>query len=298
MTPDTAANLVPRYSRSGLVRFLGNNPSPGSHPQTGVTSGVTSRKKYWLAGIATFLVLGTIAVFVAASVMAKRFEPMIREQAIRYLQERFHSDVRDCRHYALILQRWSALQILLRHGRGAMVGGGGRRRIHALRRNARLPATLQDPQTLFHRRPGCVLTEPRKTVEFVSLDGVEIHIPPKGERPDLGGADGIGRDSSGKANVLIKDAQFNDALLVIHPKDRKQAAAAIRYRTSSPEIGGVDSPMKYQADLSIPKPPGTLHTDGSFGPWMAIEPGRHSAAWELHLRQANLGRLSRHRRLH
>ena len=52
-----------------------------------------SRKKKWLLGIGLSLVLGVVALFVAAAVLARRFEPYIREQAILYLSTRFDSEV-------------------------------------------------------------------------------------------------------------------------------------------------------------------------------------------------------------
>ncbi len=31
--------------------------------------------------------------------------------------------------------------------------------------------------------------------------------------------------------------------------------------------------MRYDADLTIPKPPGTVKSSGNFGPWTCAEPG-------------------------
>ena len=228
-----------------------------------------------------------VGVFIAASMMAKRFEPMIRAQAIRYLQERFHSDV-EIAALRVNPPKMSVLQILLRHGRGAMVGveGDGVSMRFAGMRD--LPPLFKIRRLYFILDLG-VLSEPRKTVEFVSLDGVEIHIPPKGQRPDLGGANGVGRDSSGKPNVLIKDAQFNDALLVIHPKDQSKQPLRFAVEHLRLKSVGVDSAMKYQAALTIPKPPGTLHSDGSFGPWLATEPGDTPLHGDYTFDKANLG---------
>ena len=52
-----------------------------------------SRKKKWLIGIAAAATLGMFALVVAASILARRFEPYVREQAIEYLHKRFDSDV-------------------------------------------------------------------------------------------------------------------------------------------------------------------------------------------------------------
>ena len=248
---------------------------------------MTTRKKYWLAGLAAALLLLTAGAFIAASIIAKRFQPMIRDQAIRYLKQRFHSDV-EIAELRVNPPKMSVFQILLRHGRGAMVGvegSGVSMRFEGMRD---LPPLFKIRKLYFIVDLG-VLAEPRKTVEFVSLDGVEIHIPPKGQFPDLSGTKGWGKDGSGKANVIIKDAQFNDAVLVIHPKDPTKQPLRFDIEHLRMKSVGIDSAMKYQAALTIPKPPGTIHTDGSFGPWVATEPGDTPLQGNYNFDKANLG---------
>ena len=232
---------------------------------------MTLTKKYWLAGTAAILVLAAIGAFVVASIMAKRFEPMIRDQAIHYLRERFHSEV-EIAALRVNPPRMSILQILLRHGRGALVGVASEGLSMYFEGRRDLPPLFKIRKVYFIVDLG-VLAEPRKTVEFVALDGVEIHIPPKGEFPDLRVSKGWGQDGSGRPNVLIKDVQFNDAVLVIHPKDKGKQP--LRFDIDHLRLRSVqiDSAMKYQAELIIPKPSGRLQSDGSFGPWLASEPG-------------------------
>jgi hypothetical protein len=251
--------------------------------------GLTARKKrwYWLAGIAASLVFATVGVFVAASMMAKRFEPTIREQAIRYLSDRFHSEVKIAALHVNIPSA-SILQILLRRGRGTLVGVEGEG--ISLRFGG-----MRDPPPLFQIRKLYfivdlgVLREPRQTVEFVSLDGVEINIPPKRKFRELAGSSGWGTDSSGKPNVLIKHAQFNDALLVIHPHDTSKRPLRFAIERLRLKSAGIDSAMKYEAALTIPKPPGTLHSAGSLGPWTASDPGDTPLHGEYTFDQADLG---------
>ena len=248
---------------------------------------MTARKKYWLTGIASFLILVVAGAYIVASILGRRFEPMIRDQAIRYLRDRFHSDV-EIAGLHVNPPKMSIFQILLRHGRGAMVGVEGEGVSMRFGGMRDLPPLFKIRKLYFIVDLG-VLSEPRKTVEFVSLTGVEIHIPPKGELPDLGAANGWGKAGSGTPNVLIKDAQFNEAVLVIHPKDRSKEPLQFNIEHLRMKSVGIDSAMRYQAALTIPKPPGTLHSSGSFGPWMASEPGDTPLHGDYIFDKANLG---------
>ena len=77
---------------------------------------MTKRTTYILAGSAAFVVLAGVGAFFAASAIARRFEPALREQAIKYMQERFHSEV-EIGSLHINRPRMSTGQILLRHGR-------------------------------------------------------------------------------------------------------------------------------------------------------------------------------------
>ncbi|MDP8982257.1 MAG: hypothetical protein M3O35_16890 [Acidobacteriota bacterium] len=81
---------------------------------------MTRRKKGWLIGTAAALLIFGVAVWVAVSEISKRFEPLIRAQAIRYLRGRFQSDV-DLAALHVHWPKMSALNILRTHGRGYKV---------------------------------------------------------------------------------------------------------------------------------------------------------------------------------
>ena len=247
---------------------------------------MTRRKKRWLAVVATLLALAIAAAFIAASILAKRFEPMIREQAIRYLRQRFHSDV-EIASLRLNPPKMSLFQILLRHGRGALVGVEARGVSMRFGGVRDLPPLFKIRRLYFIVDLG-VLAEPRKTVEFVALDGVEINIPPKGDRPELARLNNS-LEKSTQTGVIIKDAQFSDALLVIHPQDTHKIPLRFVIEHLRLQSIGIDSPMKYEAALTIPKPPGILHSDGSFGPWLAQEPGDTPLKGGYNFNKADLG---------
>ena len=127
------------------------------------------------------------APIVAASIIAKRFEPTLRAQAIQYLQDRFHSDV-ELAELHINRPKMSTLQILLRHGRGAIVaveGDGLAMRFGGDRSRPPLFAIKKLFFTVDLGGIGCARRNPSTSSR---IDGMEINIPPKDERGDLGAA--------------------------------------------------------------------------------------------------------------
>ena len=130
--------------------------------------------------------LGVVALFVTAAVLARRFEPYIREQAILYLSKRFDSEV-EIAALRVRIPKTSPFRLVLTRGRGvsARVEGEGISLRHKGRRDIPPLFTMKkfacevDLETLFNSP---------QTVPLVSLDGLEIHIPPKGDRPTSGAA--------------------------------------------------------------------------------------------------------------
>ena len=117
--------------------------------------------------------------------IAKRFEPALRAQAIKYLQDRFHSEV-EIGALHINRPKMSTIQILLRHGRGAIVAVEGRRHCHAIRRRSQPAAAVRDQESCSSPWIWEYWFAPKKSVNFVSMDGMEINVPPKDERHELG----------------------------------------------------------------------------------------------------------------
>ncbi len=223
---------------------------------------MSRRKKLWLGGV--FVGLLIAASFIAASVIAKRFEPTLREQAIEYLRDRFHSDV-ELRELHINKPKMSTIQILLRHGRGAIVGveADGLAMWHTGNRS-RPP--LFSIRKLFFTLDLGMLFESKKSVNFVSNDGMDINGPPKGERKPWSGG-------SKNPNVIIEDVRIKNAALVLLPKDAGRKPLRFHIASLRLQSVGVNSAMRYDADLTIPKPPGDVKSVGKFGPWNGEEPG-------------------------
>jgi hypothetical protein len=218
-----------------------------------------------LAGTVAFIVLAGVGAFFTASVIAKRFEPALREQAIKYMQDRFHSEV-EIGSLHINRPRMSTVQILLRHGRGAIVAVEGRD-ISMRFGGDRSRPPMFAIEKLFFTVDLEVLVAPQKSVNFVSIDGMEINVPPKDERPNLEGG--------GKSNSAIEfqNVQIKDAVLTLLPKDTGKPPLRFYIARLHLKSIGSDSASRYDADLTIPKPPCTIKSSGNFGPWNEFTPG-------------------------
>src|SRR5437899_9018590 len=78
-----------------------------------------SRKEKWFAGIGAAAVLTVAGLIIAGSILSRRFEPYIRQQAEQYLRTRFHADV-QITGLRVEMPRLSPLRMLFTKGRGAM----------------------------------------------------------------------------------------------------------------------------------------------------------------------------------
>src|SRR5580704_2220888 len=127
------------------------------------------------------------------------------------MQDRFHSEV-EIGNLHINRPRMSTVQILLRHGRGAIVAVEGRD-ISMRFGGDRSRPPMFAIEKLFFTVDLEVLVAPQKSVNFVSIDGMEINVPPKEERPNLEGG--------GKSNSAIEfqNVQIKDAVLTLLPKD-------------------------------------------------------------------------------
>ena len=135
-----------------------------------------------------------VALSVAGYVLAKRVEPYVRTQVISYLQSRFDSEV-ELAALRVRVPRFSPLQALFRRGRGvfANVEGDGILLRHKGRRD--FPPMFSMKRVSFAVDLGAPLDE-IKVVHLVTIDGLDINVPPKGERPLLdAGADKKGDQS-------------------------------------------------------------------------------------------------------
>ena len=254
---------------------------------------MTRRTKKWLAAIGAAAAVMLVALFVTGYALARRVEPFIREQVIAYLHDRFDSDV-EMAALRVRVRRASLVETLLNRGHGliATVEGDGVQLRHKGRRD--LPPMFAMKQFRFDVELRTLLNR-TKVLHLVTIDGMEINVPPKGQRPDFGSGAGDNVASAADAapdtdsNVLLEEVIITNAALRILPNNAKKFPLHFDIHRMRLQSAGQGVAMKYEAALTNAKPRGEVQSSGTFGPWVADEPGDSHLAGGYNFTNADLG---------
>ena len=249
---------------------------------------MTSGRKKWLVVATLVFAVAAGGLFVAASILAKRVEPHIREQAIQYLRQRFDSEV-ELAGLQVHVPPALPFRLLFSGGRGTLAQVEGTNL--SLRHHGRsdVPPMFALKHFSFEVDLGALL-DTYQTVKRLTLDGLEIQIPPKGERPRFGSQEFPEETSAAKlGGVVIEEVLVRNARLIILPRDKAKVPLRFDIHVLRLESAGKDVAMKYTALLTNPKPPGEIHSTGVFGPWAADEPSDTPLGGDYRFDNADLG---------
>ncbi len=217
--------------------------------------------------ISLWIVAGVVVAAAATvSLIVARFQPVARDYVISALKQRYNSDV-----------SLGNLQISLFP------------EVHATGENLvlRLSGRTDGPPLIVVRR----FTIDAQLIGFfrnpkrmsrVTLDGLEIHIPPKQ----------TGRPASAHtAHIMpfvLEEVEANGTKLETLPADPEKSPLQFDIRQLTLHSVGPGQPMTFQAVLDNPKPPGLIHSDGRFGPWNENEPGDTNVSGKYTFRDTDL----------
>jgi hypothetical protein len=250
---------------------------------------MTAKRRNWIVALSLVAILFVAGLAIAASVLAARIEPYARQQAIQYLSQRFDSDVQlDALH--IRLPKTSPLRLLLTRGSGISAGIDGEGL--SMRWKGRPGSAPLFVIRKFH----CdfkldSLLHPPVIVSEVTVDGMEIQIPPRDARP--AGLPGAVRpatqQNASKPGVIIEKVNIRNAGLVLQPRNPQRVP--LRFDIQNLDLVSIaaGAPMRYDASLTNAKPPGKIHATGAFGPWRAGEPGDTPITGDYVFANANLG---------
>jgi hypothetical protein len=233
-----------------------------------------SRRTIVGASIAAGLVLAVLLSLPIA------VEPRIKRRLLDALGERFDSrvDVQVLTVSLLPRPRISGQGLVLRHGDAPdlppLVS------IAAFSGEAGLAGLLWNPLT----------------ISAVTLEGLEINVPPGGmdlnddEDNDSEKASQPGEGGAGaRSPIIVTHLRSERAVLKILRRDPGKSPRIFEIGQLDMRDVGADHPWAYKANLTNPKPPGRIETEGTFGPWNADNPAATPLAAKYRFDEANLG---------
>jgi hypothetical protein len=227
------------------------------------------------------LLTTAILVAIVAAVLvsaASRATPHVRDQLLAAFNERFETDVAIDALQVAVFPRpevsGAGLTVGASHGTGAppLV------RVDAFGASAGLLGLLGTPVRL----------------RTVTLDRLEINIPPGGLRVRSGGEESAGapapapRTPATRRRLTIGEIIAHEAELRIAPKDAGRQPRIFDIHDLHILGYGERDGAEFRASLTNPVPKGNIETKGRFGPWHAREPRKTPLAGEYVFSKADM----------
>jgi len=214
---------------------------------------MSRRIRYSLASLVLLFLAG--GGFLAFYV--RTLGPRLKERVISAMQQRFDADVQ------LADLQFSIFPEPQVDGEGLVVQ-------HKQWGNERYP--LIKVQHFHAQTDFTTLLDWRNRVNEVVLDGLEIHIPPRGPSVDTGGAGSRPGHDTTHLKFLIETIVANHGLVDIETKDPAKEPLKFPIENLTMHSVGIGQAMTFTARLTNARPPGTIETSGHFGPWQRDDP--------------------------
>jgi hypothetical protein len=197
--------------------------------------------------------LAVLIAWIGAAIWFRhRVEPMLRGKVIESLSTRFNSRVELGEFHVDILN-------------GLAVQGSGLKLF---------PNIFDSDQPLFvvskfsfHTTWTKLLRSPIR-IEHVTVEGLEINLPPKDQRKRLPSASG-----GGKISIYVNEIEIGNAHLVLGTNKPGKVPLDFDIRHLVLHSVGNEQSMRFTATLVNPKPIGDIATTGNFGPYNSGDPG-------------------------
>jgi AsmA-like protein len=223
------------------------------------------------------VVLLAILVFVVfLSILAHHAEPLLRARVIETLSTRFQSRV------DLDELKVSMYQGLLVSGKGLRIYGQTDPNIH---REGIQPLIGVDE---FKFRAGIMsLLQSPMHVGTVYIKGLELNIPPKQDRQQLGNMG----PKNGKIKIVVDRFHSEKAHLVINTNRPDKLPLDFDIQDLHMRDIGPNQPLTFKAVIVNPKPVGDIDSHGEFGPFHSEDPRESPVRGEYTFSKADLGTL-------
>ena len=267
------------------------------------------QRNRWLKWVAGVSLVAVAAAAVLVTVALHRVEPFLRAQIVAELEQRFHARVElDDFHMALGggwrgpwgvwaqgrgLRIWPPAQVAgvtvpgnAANGTGEAAGGSGEPLIRLDEFKFHAPLRYERGKP-FH-------------ISVVELKGLNIDLPPQshfghgGEAAATvvhtafqGAGGGIGGGSA-LLSVMVDTVECIEAHLTL--ETNKPGKLALEIPIAHLRVTGISAAteMGFDAELTNPRPVGTIYTTGKIGPWLVADPGESPLAGKYRFENANL----------
>jgi hypothetical protein len=207
-----------------------------------------------------------VAVVLIAWIASAPLARMARERAISGLKEKFGADLQFSTLNVRIFPSISAT------GDDLVFRRDGRTDVPPLITIRHFTATANPLGAL------------RRHISRVTLDGLQVHVPPRGERTQ----NPPNPDRKQPSDFVIDELIADGTVLTILPKDAWKEPLEFEIQRLRLQGAGPAGAMTFQAILRNARPPGDIHSDGGFGPWAAGEPGDTPVSGSYTFRNADL----------
>jgi len=282
------------------------NPATiGTDQEAGLAKSRTSfwRMHGWLKWAVGGLLAAAALLAGIVTVAAHRAEPFLRARIVEGLRERFHARVElDSFHVSLdngLDGRWGVWA----EGKGLRIWPPAQVAGVSVPAGTSQPNTPEAPliRLKVFRFHAPLRYEPGKPirVSVVKLTGLDVDLPPRSHFLHNSTAAEPARNEEASGGGLRFEAdsiECKDARLILETGKPgklplKIAIAHLKLtKTDSDEQLSAGIPaMRFDAELTSPRPVGTIHSKGRFGPWDVADPGESPVSGDYGFEHADLG---------
>ncbi len=230
--------------------------TPTSHPPALGSGRARGAKKFgkWIALAAVVFLAGA---GVAVRLVIQRAQPILRTRVINTLSNRFNSRV-----------ELANFQVSVNNG--IEVSGGGVKLFGKDDPNPYEPGIqplISIREFRFHSSLRSLFRSPMH-VETVYVKGLELNIPPKGDRQEM---TNMGSKTP-SMSIFVDQFVCEDTRLVINTSNVDKPPLEFAIATLKMKDIGRGQPFQFNATLVNPKPVGDIQSSGLFGPWQQDGP--------------------------